>query len=291
MVKCWDPKAVATPATAPPDSSPQRACSLPADTPFRSSNHQTINFAARPEQGWQAHNTHSYSRILIQGHYSRSDVGFACLTNPVGQAWVRILGSLLRTIPEEGRGHRQSQEGVGRQGGRKGNRRRRTRTTTEVEEGHEYYLNDNLTESLPEVYGPQVLPSTRDRNFGGEYEELEHLEARSIVITFLIPLFLQSPRVPLVIVGFEITVRLPLFSYPYPLTVTDLFLIITPHFCPSYPDFLRCCCSTRVPCLLILAPRLRLCILTNTNPPSLFPLSPPLRSPAPLPTTLPIHLR
>lgn len=192
MVKCWDPKAAATTATPPSDSSPHWACSRSANTSFRSSKHKAINFTGRPKQNCQTHNTHSHLRTLAQGHYSGGGTGFTCITNFAGQAWVRLLGSLLWTISTKGRGYRQSQEGVGGQGGRKGRRRRRAYTATEVEEGHNCDLNNQLSKPLAEACGAQVLPSTRDRTFGGEHEEFEYLEAKPIVISLVSP-FPHSP--------------------------------------------------------------------------------------------------
>jgi len=193
VVKRWDPKAIAT-ATAAGQSniSPQWTCSRYATPLFCRSDHQTIDFVGCLEQASQVPNTRSYPRIFIQGHSSGSDVGFTCLANFVGQAWVCILGSLLRTIPKKGYGRRQSQEGVGGQGGRKGCRRRRACVTTEVKESHNHDIDNDLSQGLPEVYGPQDLPNTRDGTFGGEYEELEYLEARSIVI--LLPISLSCCR-------------------------------------------------------------------------------------------------
>ena len=194
MVKRRDPKTVATPATVPPGPSPQRSRSCPDATSLRSNDHQ-IDFAGCPKQDSQA--PHSYSRALNQGYSSRSGPGFTCLANIVDQAWVRLLGSLLRTISPKGHGRRQSQEGVRGQGGRKGRRCRRAHITTKVEEGRDY----DLPKGPPEAYGSQILPNMCDRAFGGKHEELEHLEAGSLVI-FLILLFSPS-RVLFVVVGFE----------------------------------------------------------------------------------------
>jgi len=187
MVKRWDPKAVATAAAAAASSSssPQRHCSHPCAALLRRINHQTISFS---EQGPQVPNTRSYPRTLIQGHSSGSGAGYTCLADIVDQTWLRLLGSLLRTITSKGHGRRQSQEGVGGQGGCKGRRCRRACATTEAEEGHCYDFDNDPSEGLPEVHGPQVLPNTCDRDFGGEYEEFEHLETRSIVI-FLVSSF------------------------------------------------------------------------------------------------------
>jgi hypothetical protein len=203
VVKRWVPKAAAAPTTTSSRSPPQRPCCLPGTTLLRCNNHQAINFVGCPKQGSQVPDVYFDPRALTQSHRSRSGAGFACLTNLVRQAWVCLLGSLFRAIPKAGRGRRQSQEGVGGQGGREGRGRRRACTTTEVEEGHTHDLDNGLTKALPEVYGPQVLSSTCDRNFGGEHEELEHLEARSVVISFLVSLFSPTPCVLFVVVGFE----------------------------------------------------------------------------------------
>jgi len=274
MVKRWDSKTVATATAASSDSSAQRHCSLPGAALLCRTNNQTTGF---PEQVLQVPNTRPCPRTFIQSHPSGSSAGYTCLANIADQTWLRLLGSFLRAITAKWHGRRQSQEGVGGQGGRKGRRRRRACITTEAEEGHGYEFDDDLSEGLPEVRGSQVLPNTCDRNFGGEHEELEHLEARSIVI-FLVCSSFSLPAYPLLSLALNnrssSLVFVPPSTAPYrhrlhssPLSTMSILPIL---------DFSRCYCGKWVSFLLVVAlvvaPRPYVCILANDDPPS-FPFS------------------